>query len=303
MNIHNTNTLTGHKGGIYSLEQSNEPHCFYSADGAGWIVKWNLKQPDTAQLIAKVPSNIFALRLLKDQNLLAVGSLQGILYLIDLHKNEVLPPPIQLSKTIYSLQYWNRNLLIGTGDGFLHCLHLPSCKLVKTIPISSKSIRQISIPPQQNQAVIASSDHHIYHLDLSSMKIISQLQYHSNSVFCLQWLQNGSQLVAGSRDARLSIWAQTGNTYSLQHTIPAHLFTINDLQLSPDQQWLASASRDKSIKIWNTQTWQLEKVIDSFKPQLNAHRHSVNTLLWLPTQNQLISGSDDKTIRVWRIDK
>ena len=104
LNIHHIATLTGHKGGIYSLEQAADNQYFYSADGAGWVVKWNVNEPDTAHLIAKVPTNVFALCLVKDQHQLAVGSLQGVLYFIDLQKNQVLTPPLQFAKTIYTLQ-------------------------------------------------------------------------------------------------------------------------------------------------------------------------------------------------------
>ncbi|MEZ4885990.1 MAG: WD40 repeat domain-containing protein [Chitinophagales bacterium] len=303
LEIQNIATLTGHKGGVYALEQAAEDHCFYSADGAGWVAKWNLKNTDTAHLIAKVPSNIFALCLVKDQDLLAVGSLQGILYFIDLQKNEVLTPPLQFPKTIYALQQWKHYLLIGTGDGKLSIFNLQNQKIERTLPIAAKSIRQIKIHPHENIAAIASSDHCIYLLDLEKISVSSELHYHKNSVFCLQFLQNGNQLFAGSRDAHLSVWEKINENYSLQHTIPAHLFTINDIAVSPNQRWIASASRDKSIKIWDVQSLKLLKVIDRMKPNLDAHQHSVNTLLWSPFNDYLLSGSDDKSIKIWQVSE
>ncbi len=301
MNIHNITTLTGHKGGIYALEQAANNQYFYSADGAGWVVKWDITKPDKAHLIAKVPSNIFALCLIKDQHLLAVGSLQGILYFIDLKKNEVLTPPLQFPKTIYALHQWKNYLLIGTGDGKIAVLNLQNRTIKKTLTIATNSIRQIKIHPHENIAAIASSDNNVYLLDLEKMKVHSSLVYHKNSVFCLQFLKNGQKLFAGSRDAHLSIWEKNNTDYLLQHTIPAHLFTINDLSISPNQKWLVTASRDKSLKIWEVKSLKLLKVIDPLKPNSNAHKHSVNTLLWTSFNDYIISGSDDKTIKIWKI--
>lgn len=301
MNIQNIATLTGHKGGIYALEQAADNQYFYSADGAGWVVKWDMNQPDTAHLIAKVPSNVFALCLLKDQHLLAVGSLQGILYFIDLQENKVLTPPLQFPKTIYALQKWKNYLLIGTGDGKVSIFNLQNRTIEQTLQISAKSIRKIQIHPTENKAAIASSDHHIYWIDLDEMVTISTLSYHKNSVFCLQFLGDGKHLIAGSRDAHISIWEKQHLAYSLQHAIPAHLFTINDIALSPNKKWFVTASRDKSLKVWDAKNLNLLKVIDPLKPNLEAHKHSVNTLLWTSFNDYLISGSDDKTIKIWQL--
>ncbi len=303
INIQNIASLTGHKGGIYALEQAHEDSFFYSADGAGWVVKWNIQQPDTANLIAKVPSNIFALCLLKDQNLLAVGSLQGVLYFIDLQKNEVLTPPLKFPKTIYTLQQWKQYLLIGTGDGKISAFNLQNRTIERTLTISEQSIRQIQIHPQKNIAAIACSDNQVHLLDLEKMVTQSTLVYHQNSVFCLQFLENGQKLIAGSRDTRLSVWEKNGENYDLQHAIPAHLFTINALATNTSKEWMATGSRDKSIKIWDTKILKLLKVIDPLKPNMDAHKHSVNTLLWSSFNDYLISGSDDKTIKIWKITK
>jgi len=301
INIQNIATLTGHKGGVYALEQAQDDSYFYSADGAGWVVKWNINEPDTANLIAKVPSNIFALCLLKDQNLLAVGSLQGILYFIDLQKNEVLTPPLRFPKTIYTMQQWKHYLLIGTRDGKLSVLNLQNRAVEHTLTISEQSIRQIQIHPQDNMAAIACSDHQVHLVNLEKIEVQSSLGYHKNSVFCLQFLKNGQQLIAGSRDTRLSVWEKNEDIYELQHAIPAHLFTINALATNTSQEWMATGSRDKSIKIWDAKSLKLLKVIDPLKPNMDAHKHSVNTLLWSSFNDYLISGSDDKTIKIWEV--
>jgi WD40 repeat protein len=57
---------------------------------------------------------------------------------------------------------------------------------------------------------------------------------------------------------------------------------------SPDGTKIASASRDKTVKIWNAQTGQCVSV-DS----------GVNAVAWSPDAKVLASGSDDKTVRIW----
>jgi WD40 repeat protein len=78
------------------------------------------------------------------------------------------------------------------------------------------------------------------------------------------------------------------------------LFAINDIALSPNGKYFATASMDKSIKIWDTEKMQLLKVID--KARHAGHGTSVNKLWWSSFNNQLISASDDRSISVWEIE-
>jgi WD40 repeat protein len=71
------------------------------------------------------------------------------------------------------------------------------------------------------------------------------------------------------------------------------------LLFSPDGKYFATASMDKSIKVWDTTAMKLLKVID--KARHAGHGTSVNKLLWTAFNNQLISTSDDRSISVWDI--
>jgi WD40 repeat protein len=66
-----------------------------------------------------------------------------------------------------------------------------------------------------------------------------------------------------------------------------------------ENKFFASASRDKTIRIWSAETYELQKSID--KEKYDGHLNSVNKLLWLHSHNYLISGSDDRSIIIWKV--
>jgi WD40 repeat protein len=74
---------------------------------------------------------------------------------------------------------------------------------------------------------------------------------------------------------------------------------VNHLSLSPNKKLLASASRDKTIKIWDAESLELLKVLDRTKYP-TSHTHSVNRLLWL-NDDTLISTGDDRKVICWKI--
>lgn len=289
--------LTGLQGAVYTLSPAFEPHCFFSGDGDGKVVKWNLQQLDTATVLADVPSNIFSLGLLTEAQLLAIGSLQGILYLIDLSKRQLLEPSYQLDGAIYVLQQHHRKLYIGTSKGQLYQLDIENKEIIHLRTISTKSIRTIVCHPSSEYAAIGCSDHNIYLLDLKTHQIRATLTGHKNSVFALHFSSDGQYLFSGGRDALLNVWDLQAS-FSLLESIQAHLFTINSIVESPSKKWLATGSRDKSIKIWSSSDLSLQKVIEPTKGV--GHLNSVNKLLWLDFEKILLSASDDRSIMGWQ---
>lgn len=296
--------FTGHRSAVFALSESADPGRFYSADGNGWVVAWNLQQPDAGELIAQVPSNVFTMRYIAGHHLLALGSMTGALYFIDLTQNKLIEPPLQLDQAVFCLEQWGDTLFAGTGGGHLWAVTLPGLQAKRVSAISNSSIRSAHLHPTLPLLALGCSDNHLYLFNPQTGRATPQPLFHQNSVFSVRFMPGGEQLLSGSRDAFLAVWQfQTMQTPQLQllHSIPAHLFTINSIVCPPNTGWFATASRDKTIKLWHSGNFTLLKVIDQTKAEYTAHKNSVNTLLWMPNSNLLISGGDDRQIFAWQV--
>jgi WD40 repeat protein len=109
----------------------------------------------------------------------------------------------------------------------------------------------------------------------------------------------GKYLLSGGRDARLRIW-NIENNFELEKEIPAHNYAIYKIMFNSSGSLLATASRDKTAKVWDASDASFLFRLD--KENFKGHLNSVNTLLWL-NEDTLISGSDDRSIVVWKISK
>ncbi|MEO8893517.1 MAG: serine/threonine-protein kinase, partial [Coleofasciculaceae cyanobacterium] len=83
-------------------------------------------------------------------------------------------------------------------------------------------------------------------------------------------------------------------TISVAKTITGHTSFINYLLISPDGQTLASASADKTIKLWNLATGKEIRT-------LRGHTSFVNYIVISPDGQTLASASADKTIKLWNL--
>jgi WD40 repeat protein len=78
--------------------------------------------------------------------------------------------------------------------------------------------------------------------------------------------------------------------------IPAHKGAIYSI-LKINDQYFATCSRDKTIKIWCIETMN---VIQKLELKTGGHKNSVNRLI-LFGEKLLVSCSDDSRIIVWKI--
>ena len=101
--------------------------------------------------------------------------------------------------------------------------------------------------------------------------------------------------MSGGRDAHLKVWSLNEDFANISKQ-PAHWFTINDIAFQPTGFYFATASRDKSIRIWDAHNFHIVKSIDKFK--LAGHRNSVNKLMWLEN-DLIISCGDDRVVIGW----
>ena len=69
-----------------------------------------------------------------------------------------------------------------------------------------------------------------------------------------------------------------------------HQQLVNDVKFSPDSRLIASASFDKSIKIWDGKT-------GSFITTLRGHVQAVYQIAWSADSRLLVSGSADSTLK------
>lgn len=265
------------------------------------MVHWPADDPELGKLIAKVEQGqLYSMLSIPDQGLLLGGAIDGglhWLYPSDIEKNRHLA---HHRKGIFSIvKVGDNDLFCGGGDGVLSRWSITSGRVVESLPLSTAAIRKLCYFVSHNLLIAACSDHHIYALKADTLEVVSTTHAHDNSVFCLAISPDGG-LVSSGRDARLKKWevSAKGLSPSPLKNIPAHNATINDLAFSEDGKYLATASRDKTIRIWEASSLKLLKVAETIRDR--GHVNSVNCLLWLDNQ-RLVTAGDDRRILEWEI--
>ncbi|MEM8723253.1 MAG: CHAT domain-containing protein, partial [Cyanobacteria bacterium P01_G01_bin.39] len=146
-----------------------------------------------------------------------------------------------------------------------------------------------------------------------------------------QWLSNNIE-----QKVKVAIHQPINSFLAPKYTLEGHQDEVMDVEFSPDGNTIASASKDKTIKLWNAKDGQLLRTLKGplyFSPEvkfspdgntiasalqdgtvqlwnvkdgqllrtLEGHQDSVWDIEFSPDGNTIASGSKDKTIKLWNV--
>jgi WD40 repeat protein len=288
----------GHTAGVYDLIKISDKE-FLSASGDRLVVSWNIDQPEQGNLIARASDSIYSICYLEGKNELLIGQAKGEVHVIDLSVNQEKKLLKVNDKGVFSIsenRLKNKIYVLG-GDGVLSILSLTDYSLIAKKKISTMKLRSVFFDESSNKLFIGCGEGAVTVFDDDSMDLLYSNQI-SNNGFSINTMIDFSdeQILCGGRDAHLK-WIQK-NDLSIIESLPAHNYAIYKISFSPNKNLFATASRDKTLKIWDATANQILQRIEQAS---DGHLNSVNTLLWMD-DNTLVSAGDDRSINIWKKD-
>ncbi|MBS0264343.1 MAG: hypothetical protein JSS02_20570 [Planctomycetes bacterium] len=114
---------------------------------------------------------------------------------------------------------------------------------------------------------------------------------HRDFVHALAISPSGNMVASGSY-REIKLWARNDNFQRLN--MAASPGAVPAIAVSPDNKWIATASADNTIKLFNLADGQQVRV-------LSGHSAVVSGLVFSPDSTRLMSSSHDKSWRVWNV--
>jgi WD40 repeat protein len=302
---------SGHRGPVYALEPGTATGSFFSASGDGLVVRWNIAAPDHGEQVVDAGQAIFSMHHSPQRNMLLLGTEGGDLHVIDLAVARETQLIRMHHKGIFRIMSLDADRFVcAGGDGYLSCWQWTDgrAQLLRSIPLGEDKLRDLALSPDGSSLAVAVGDGTIRILDTTLFNEAHTLiadtpkkgsvpgdEERHLGISALAYHPSKQVLVSGGKDGHLRLW-HVGDEYRAILAMPAHKGTIYAIRFSPDGGICATASRDKTAKLWDPSDFSPLARLDRDRA---GHSHSVNALLWC--NDLLLSAGDDRSIRAWQV--
>ena len=295
------NQILAHGDLVVSVEFGKKPNVFYSAGSDGRIVQWNLADLNAkAKLLYEGPELFRSIDIsFDDEWLLAVTKENGII-LINLPLASAPAIPTEISTPIIARDYEGVQsaTFMPNSSEYLSItksgeLRLKGFKIDSLKATTDKQVRTMTVS-EDTRKVFAGTDEGVVQMwdaemDESFLEIPELYRINALAIS-----PDKKMLGIGREKGDAIIWDLENER--LIRTIAGHQSAIMDLDFSPDNQLLLTASRDGTSRVFEiNNSRKLPMVFDD-------HDDWVMTAAFDHSGKRAITGSKDGYIRVWELD-
>ena len=259
-------------------------------------VKWSYVRPDSSP---EGNSTSWKLRWSPDGTMIAIVYFDNTTVILDSQTGEVIHALGASAKVIMSP---DEKTSRGTGPSAnTRCwgwTNKPS------VPI----LRSVAWAPDGKLLAVGGDNRLIEIYNTKSWELETILSGHEGSVLSLDWSPDGKRLASGEGTDQIlphnqaecknyiNIWNLA--SHKVEHTLKGHNDGVISVSWSKNGSWLASASDDRNIKLWDANNGTLIATLG----EGIGHSAGVLDVQWSPNQTQLVSGSRDFKIRLWDVE-
>lgn len=186
-------------------------------------------------------------------------------------------------------------------------------RLRATLQAHTTKVTAVAFSPDGTLLASAGRDNVVHLWDVATAHRLATVSGLSKAVLCLAFAPSATPaldgamaapravLAGGGIDRVVRIWRvyddETGVKVSepLVCARPDQTDSIAAVVFSPNGRWVASASWDKTVSVWDAQRGVLVR-------DLCGHTESVKFLAFSPDNAWLASSSHDETVRVWGVE-
>jgi WD40 repeat protein len=238
---------------------------------------------------------VMAVAISLDGRLLASGGLDDLIKVWDLETGELLRTLTGHRRAVNCLAISPNGqfLLSGSDDHTIRIWSLTTGDCLRSLVGHTRDVNSLAIHTSGTLFASGSEDRTVRVWNLASTDPLQTFSNLAGMVQSVAISPDAQTIASGGSDNQIKLWSmkQPGQSRSLAKV---HFNWINALAYTPNGANLISASRDKTLKIWDVTSGEAVRT-------LSGHTDAVTAIALTADGNHLLSGSSDKTLKLWNL--
>jgi len=226
--------------------------CMASCGQDGTVKLWNLESEEPiADIEGHAPHRVSRVKYHPSGRFLATTCYDNSWRLWDLEEQEEVLHQEGHSGPVYDLAFQCDGALTVTGglDAYARVWDLRSGRCIMFLEGHLKAVLAVDFSDDGYHVATGSEDNSTKIWDLRQRKCVYTIPSHTNIVSSVKFQPNhGNYLVTASFDGTAKIWAHP--TWAPLRTLAGHESRVMGLDISPDLQYIATCSYDRTYKLW-----------------------------------------------------
>lgn len=192
-------------------------------------------------------------------------------------------------------------VLTALYNGTVQITNCTTGTLVKSFDVAPVPVRTAKFIARKNWFIAGADDHQLRVYNYNTSEKLAQFEAHPDYIRSLAIHPTLPLVLTASDDMSIRLWDWDKNWKHIQ-TFEGHTHFIMHIVFNPkDSNTFASASIDRTVKVWTLGSGLGAHSVTVPNYTLEAHERGVNFVDYYPGSDKpyLITCSDDKTIKVW----
>jgi WD40 repeat protein len=294
--------LSGHTKAVEKVIIHNDCKTLVSCGSDGLIKLWNIPSSFCIQTLDGHSDRVFSIDISPDGKSLISSSFDQTIRCWNLNEFEctkIIREPSE-SDRMYSVKYSPDGKFFAgsSSDKTIKLWSLKSGLCIRKFVGHDDWVRAISFSNDGLKLLSGSDDKTVKIWDVITGECLKTLEGYSAQIRALSVSPNGDEIFVGCEDNSLQFiqWEKNEHVRARSRSL-AHDSRINGISFNPDKRLLATASFDKTVKLWNLRG----SVAFDEIAILKGHTGCVNTVLFSPDSNFLASAGADCSVKLWNL--